>query len=174
MTARMTQMPRWAVQCDRCGRETIPAPTQDEAKNDAKCLGWMLSDSTPIRDLCPDCQSTKWRVLVEKQKDTRQFRELWGWRTPLAAVMALFAEIADEVHPLELNLSRVIAVCEREVGGGWQADPSIIVCTKSSGVCDISCLLDGFNKDFDDDYKWKAVSERAASWLRHVTEENDE
>lgn len=87
-------------------------------------------------------------------------------RDPLAFVLQRLAEIGREKR-VQQNLAYIIAVCEQEVGDGWQADPGGRCGRNENGVCDIWCLLAAF--EFPE--RWRVLGNRAASWLVHLAGE---
>lgn len=114
---------------------------------------WTAPKPTPI---------PKWRQLVD---------EYSGYADdPLAAV--LYNMYAIYLRPRRFDcLARIVAVCEQQVPG-FTAEPY-----NSDGfspyrlVSAFGCSLDHMQPDDSD---WKALGNVAASWLKHLTETDDE
>ena len=51
---------RWFISCDRCGRESQPAPSKAEVNELARKDGWRLGHpNNGGVDLCPDCYAPR-------------------------------------------------------------------------------------------------------------------
>jgi hypothetical protein len=83
---------------------------------------------------------------------------------PLAAVLWLLHRVSllQGVDHSEVAdaLARIVAVCEGQVGDGWKADPDGIVLERV-----VQWLLDPLSRN-----DWKCVADRAAAWLRSLTD----
>ena len=105
----------------------------------------------------------KWREMVEKQST---FAE-----PPLSTVLCNMY-LCTEDHFLLNSLARIVAVCEQQVPG-WKAEPyeandfSTFQLVSAFG----SVLRNPAEPALRD---WQALGEEAASWLKHLTEADDE
>ena len=113
-------------------------------------------------------QSTpKWREMVE-QNNTRA-------AMPLSAVLYGMYAIAsgDYCYPgLHHALARIVAVCEQQVPG-WKAEPY------ESNDFSTFQLVSAFGSVLRTPAEpalrdWQALGEEAASWLKHLTEADDD
>lgn len=113
----------------------------------------------------------RWRRLVDEQ-------DLYP-EPPLPAVLYDLSWLAGatdtesgKVRDRE-SLARIIAVCEREVGDGWQADPDFprVRCSRNDGgpCSDVQCLIDALAKE--EQSRWMVLAGRAAAWLAKLTGE---
>lgn len=108
-------------------------------------------------------QSTpKWRELVEKNNKATD--------DPLSAV--LYNMYAIEREGLPDSLARIVAVCEQQVPG-WKAKPY------ESNDFSTFQLVSAFGSVLRDPAEpalrdWQALGEEAASWLKHLTENEDD
>ena len=106
----------------------------------------------------------KWREMVEKQSTFA--------KPPLAAVLYNMY-LCTEDYFLPNSLAHIVAVCERQVPG-WKAEPY-----NSDGFSVyrlVSAFGDGSSNDKTEpqSYDWMALGDEAASWLKHLTEADDE
>ena len=106
----------------------------------------------------------KWREMVEKQSTFA--------KPPLAAVLYNMY-LCTEDYFLPNSLAHIVAVCERQVPG-WKAEPY-----NSDGFSVyrlVSAFGDGSSNDKTEpqSYDWMALGNEAASWLKHLTEDDDE
>lgn len=94
----------------------------------------------------------KWRVLANAG-----VRNLTS-EDPLTLVLRSLANVADPSKVTTANLARIVAVAESKVGDGWQADPDRV-----RFKCGIQDLIDALPA-------WTTLGNRAASWLRDLTD----
>lgn len=119
----------------------------------------------------------EWRSRVEEwDNPVRTFK------TPLACVLHLLSRIDNDVRldhdpsaaPVALvdDIARVVAVCEQQVGDGWQAD-GIEDVERANTVWYLGREL-FFDSERDgalpDD--WRCLGNAAAQWLRYLTKES--
>lgn len=78
---------------------------------------------------------------------------------PLVVVLESLANVANPRKVTEANLARIVAICEAQVGDGWQADPDDL--TANSLPFLIACVADG---------NWKGLATSSATWLRSLTD----
>lgn len=100
----------------------------------------------------------EWRALVNEVKLPRDLH-------PLAAV--LYDLHCLDVFPrAKKSLARIVAVAEREVGDGWQADPSGWVATPALHAL-LRCAGPGTAWPETD---WQGLANAASAWLRDLTD----
>ena len=105
----------------------------------------------------------KWREMVEKQSTFA--------KSPLSAVLYNLYVIERDGRQVH-SLARIVAVCEQQVQD-WQAVP--YPQGPHSVYRLVSALGDGSsNKEQPQTYDWMALGNEAASWLKHLTEDDDE
>ena len=110
-----------------------------------------------------DQWTPKWREMVDQQSTFA--------KPPLAAVLSNMY-LCTEDHFLLNSLARIVAVCEQQVPG-WKAKPyesndfSTFQLVSAFG----SVLRNPAEPELRD---WRALGEEAASWLKHLTEDDDE
>ena len=113
-----------------------------------------------------DQWTPKWREMVDQQSTFA--------KPPLAAVLSnMYLCTATPSHFLLNRLAHIVAVCERQVPG-WKAEPY-----NSDGFSVyrlVSAFGDGSSNDKTEpqSYDWMALGNEAASWLKHLTEADDE
>jgi hypothetical protein len=107
----------------------------------------------------------EWRRLVDAMPP-KPFAE----RHPLAEILERLAVLdeysdtgVDETRLYQMNIARIVAVCEQQVGDGWQADPDVV----PRGHWGIAWLLVPLSHEPPG---WTMVGNRAAAWLRDLTE----
>jgi hypothetical protein len=95
----------------------------------------------------------EWREWVTAQHD-----EVVGSRaSALEDVLMCLSEV-ERGASKNYALARIVARCEREIGDGWQADPDRV-----RFKCGIQGLIDALPV-------WTTLGNRAASWLRDLTD----
>ena len=124
-----------------------------------------LKALTEVRDII-DPPNPKWRQMVD---------ERLGWAAELPSPLgSTLRELADLEYgkvdsyadPTTLCLARIVAVAEAQVGDGWQADPDDWPDSWDDPV-DVWSLLDAL---CDTEDKWQSIGDRAATWLRSLTD----
>jgi hypothetical protein len=108
-------------------------------------------------------QSTpKWRQLVEKQSTFA--------KPPLADVLYNMYLCTEDYFLLN-RLAHIVAVCERQVPG-WKAEPY------NSDGFSVYRLVSAFKYSLThiqpNDNDWKTLGNEAASWLKQLTEADDD
>ena len=111
-----------------------------------------------------DQWTPKWREMVDRNNTFATW--------PLHAVMYNLYVIERD-DGLSHSLARIVAVCEQQVPG-WKAEPY-----NSDGFSVyrlVSAFGDGSSNDKTEpqSYDWMALGNEAASWLKHLTEADDE
>ena len=118
-----------------------------------------------VRDII-DPPKPKWREAVD---------EKFGWAagtpSPLGSTLRELADLEygkvdSYADPTTLCLARIVAVAEAQVGDGWQADPDDWPDSWDDPV-DVWSLLDAL---CDTEDKWQSIGDRAAAWLRSLTD----
>lgn len=114
-----------------------------------------------VRDII-DPPNPKWRQMVTEEYDAL----LDEFKQPsLPTVLAAITSISwDEDEGPQDGLARIVAVCEREVGDGWQADPERV----HPGFWGVAWLLVPLSHEPPD---WAVVGDRSAAWLRSLKDE---
>ena len=135
-------------------REWANQPVTDGAQ--LASLNWYREAQRQVRDII-DPPKPKWREMVTEEYDAL----LDEFKQPsLPTVLAAITSISwDEDEGPQDGLARIVAVCEREVGDGWQADPERV----HSGFWGVAWLLVPLSHEPPD---WAVVGDRAAAWLR--------
>ena len=115
-----------------------------------------------------DQWTPKWREMVDQQST---FADTFAGQ-PLAAVLYNMYLCTEDYFLLN-RLAHIVAVCERQVPG-WKAEPY-----NSDGFSVyrlVSAFGDGSSNDKTEpqSYDWMALGEEAASWLKHLTEADDD
>ena len=135
----------------------------DEAERLAAILSEALEEHGFPR-VTPD-PVPEWRRLVDAMPP-KPFAE----RHPLAEILERLAVLdeysdtgVDETRLYQMNIARIVAVCEQQVGDGWQADPDVV----PRGHWGIAWLLVPLSHEPPG---WTMVGNRAAAWLRDLTE----
>ncbi len=111
----------------------------------------------------------KWRVLANAG-----VRSLTS-EDPLTVVLRSLANVADPNKVTSANLARIIAVCEAQVGGGWQADPSGWVATPALHAL-LRCVAGdptGPGTAWPET-DWQGLANAASAWLRDLTDLTEE
>ena len=111
----------------------------------------------------------QWRRLVDQQHQDLADLRADGRYEALSDVLeclSVHASAQSQPHDRALALARVVAVCEQQVGDGWQADPDDWPNSWDDPV-DVWSLLDAL---CDTEDKWQSLGDRAATWLRDLTD----
>lgn len=151
---------------------------------DGKPIPTLLADAAPVPPGCPACDGVagtecrcdshgpvpQWRQKVDREHEQIEANIADGWSAPdpLAYALECLASI-DRGVSVAVNLAYIVALCERELGDGWLADPDLIEHHGDGGVCDMDCLLDALA--MGGVARWIALAGRGASWLRSITED---
>lgn len=107
----------------------------------------------PIRDII-DPPKPKWRQMVNEEAE----KSLIG--TPIGAVLYHLSHVANpSEYDAAFELANIVAVCEKRVGDGWQADPERV----HPGFWGVAWLLVPLSHEPPD---WAVVGDRSAAWLR--------
>ena len=122
-----------------------------------------LKALTEVRDII-DPPKPKWREAVD---------ERLGWAAELPSPLgSTLRELADLEYgkvdsyadPTTVCLARIVAIAEAQVGDGWrQADPERV----HPGFWGVAWLLVPLSHEPPD---WAVVGNRAAAWLRSLTD----
>ena len=123
----------------------------------------------PIRDII-DPPRAKWRQEVDD----------WVAEVPYPLGSTLreladleYGKVDSYAYPTTVRLARIVAICEAQVGDGWQADPACW-----SGTVTLHTLIDRLSCDEEDDYytpvgkvtDWQGLGHAAAAWLCSLTD----
>ena len=102
----------------------------------------------------------EWRRMVDAQARLHQ-----GESNPLGHALLMLSDLTSYAHDDRTRtcLARIVAVCEAQVGDGWQADPDVV----PRGHWGIAWLLVPLSHEPPG---WTMVGNRAAAWLRDLTE----
>ena len=121
--------------------------------------------------VCEQCHppTPKWRESVDRCVKAFPSDPLGDVLMHLSALSAPKADDATR----EWHLAHIIAVCEAQVGDGWEADPACW-----SGTVTLHTLIDRLSCDEVDDYytpvgkvtDWQGLGHAAAAWLRSLTD----
>ena len=86
-----------------------------------------------------------------------------GESNPLGHALLMLSDLTSYAHDDRARtcLARIVAVCEAQVGDGWQAEPT--------PPCELGDLLFVL-ADADGNVMWRQIGEAAAAWLRDITE----
>ena len=148
------------VACGVCRPEPVPeCCTDGTCPTCAPLMAWAdyRKDYEP-RDSAPEPDPEpvpEWREWVTAQHD-----EVVGSRaSALEDVLMCLSEV-ERGASKNYALARIVARCEREIGAGWrwQADPDRV-----RFKCGIQDLIDALPA-------WTTLGNRAASWLRDLTD----
>ena len=110
-----------------------------------------------VRDII-DPPKPKWRQMVNEEAE----KSLIG--TPIGAVLYHLSHVANpSEYDAAFELANIVAVCEKRVDDGWQADPDRV----PVGHWGISWLLVPLSQEPP---AWHVLGDRAAAWLRSLTD----
>lgn len=123
---------------------------------------------TPDPDPVP-----RWRQMVDGWN--AQYAATGRPGGPLAAVLQLLSEAAvcdgSDVSDVAAHLlARIVAVAEREVGDGWQAEPVRGWTTQDSALGLAQSLISGSGGSLVAE-DWRQLGCQAAAWLRDLTQD---
>ena len=142
--------------------EKIEALRQWVRQNDQPDFGTFatghLKAVTEVRDII-DPPKPKWRESVDRCVKAFPSDPLGDVLMHLSALSAPKADDATR----EWHLAHIVAVCEAQVGDGWQADPERV----HPGFWGIAWLLVPLSHEPPD---WTVVGHRSAAWLRSLTD----
>lgn len=120
-----------------------------------RCMICNIELLNPIRDII-DPPAPQWRQMVDALP-----RDVTG--THLGAVLYHLSHVANPDHyNVAEELANIVIVCEVAVGG-WQADPERV----HPGFWGVAWLLVPLSHEPPD---WAVVGDRAAAWLRSLTD----
>ena len=108
----------------------------------------------PIRDII-DPPRAKWRQEVDDWVAEVPY--------PLGSTLRELADLEYGAEPTTVRLARIVAICEQEVGDGWRANPDRV----PVGHWGISWLLVTLSHEPP---AWRVLGDRAAAWLRSLTD----
>ena len=150
----------WTIHCDRYVGHAGPHTA---------VLTYINGEAEPA--LAPE-----WRRLVDdnKQPYRSESNPLGLDRSesnPLGLVLLALSDLTtthSDARGLD-DLARIVAVCEAQVGGGWQADPEDdpYGCRDAWGLL-IVFTANAVGKAMESD--WQDLANAAAAWLRFITE----
>ena len=109
-----------------------------------------------VRDII-DPPKPKWREAVDFTA-----RSIFTDVDPLADVLSALSVLAAGDDVVD-SLAHVVAICEAQVGDGWQAYPERV----HPGHWGIAWLLVPLSHEPPD---WTVVGDRSAAWLRSLTD----
>ena len=114
-----------------------------------------------VRDII-DPPKPKWREMVDLAARSVTARDIFTDVDPLADVLSALSVLAagDDVA---VSLAHVVAICEKRADDGWQADPERV----PPGFWGVAWLLVPLSHEPPD---WAVVGDRAAAWLRSLTD----
>ncbi len=129
--------------------------TVDKGSKAAEALAWFEGAAALAKP--------KWRAMVDEQSTFA--------KPPLSTVLYNMY-LCTEDHFLLNSLARIVAVCERQVPG-WKAKPY------ESNDFSTFQLVSAFGSVLRNPAEpalrdWQALGEEAASWLKHLTEADNE
>ena len=111
-----------------------------------------------VRDII-DPPKPQWRESVDRCVKAFPSDPLGDVLMHLSALSVPKADDATRAW----HLANIVAVCEDQVGDGWQADPERV----HSGFWGIAWLLVPLSHEPPD---WTVVGHRSAAWLRSLTD----
>ena len=123
----------------------------------------------PIRDII-DPPVPKWRRIVDKHETIPATDPNCPPQYALSEILFALHRIADE-RPESNYLAQIVAICEAQVGDGWQVDPEDAYSLPSADVDQytVRWLLDSLVRYFEP-ANYLNTGNRAAYWLRHLTD----
>ena len=141
--------------------------TDAEAERLAAVLNEAIEYHGLARVVKPQVEPTpevpEWRRMVDEART--------HWPHPLASVLSSLANIDGySDYDDRPDLARIVAVCEQEVGDGWQADPDAGQSTGSAWRL-MSALADSSLR-VPTESDWRCLGNAAAAWLAHLTGES--
>ena len=124
-------------------------------------------ESTTVVEPVPE-----WRRLVDAADGDPDCRP---YDSPLVSVLDHLTTLAFEDLSAEgrkAALARIVAVCEAQVMGGWQADPERSLGRFPGTAWGLTKALatSGGGQSEPDREDWEALASDAAAWLRDLTE----
>jgi hypothetical protein len=129
---------------------------QNEGADDPWNYGYLVAIDKVLRFIDPP--KPKWRQMVNEEAE----KSLIG--TPIGAVLYHLSHVANpSEYDAAFELANIVAVCEKRVDDGWQADPDRV----PVGHWGISWLLVTLSHEPP---AWRVLGDRAAAWLRSLTD----
>lgn len=178
----------WTIHCDRYVGHTgphaaaltyqdakpEPAPVPDDESPDGLVYdAWCVIANAPVPGWgfsgFPTPEGKEWIEAAKRWRDA--WRETLDadpepepvpeWRRMVDAQARLHQGESNPLGRARTCLARIVAVCEAQVGDGWQAEPT--------PPCELGDLLFVL-ADADGNVMWRQIGEAAAAWLRDITE----
>lgn len=128
---------------------------QNEGADDPWNYGYLVAIDKVLRFIDPP--KPKWRQMVDLTA-----RSIFTDVDPLADVLSALSVLAAG-DAVAVSLAHVVAMCEAQVGDGWQADPERV----HPGFWGVAWLLVPLSHEPPD---WAVVGHRSAAWLRSLTD----
>lgn len=150
--------PEW---CD-CGERDLDRLRDSQVGDVRHSREWCgkVTDPEPV---------PQWRQMVGQAAG---LMDAWMLPTPLGTALDILSYLEMYPRPIDdiIRLSRLVALCEAQVGDGWQADPDEPRAHphESQRQCDLECLLRAVGWRYE--ARWKPLGTRAATMLRDLTE----
>ena len=152
-------------------REWANRPVTDGAQ--LASLNWYREAQREVRDII-DPPKPKWRQMVDEwalvvSTDTVQKVDEWALFLGSLSGIARSGPSVSERATGD-RLAQIVAICEKRVDDGWQADPdsNAYGCAEQDEY-DVFHLLDPL-ANLTEPLCWKRVGDRAAAWLRSLTD----
>jgi hypothetical protein len=117
-------------------------------------------------DTCQGCAAPvpEWRQLVNDERRDPKADAL----ADVLEDLSVIASARDDYPPYG-ELARIVAVCEAQVGDGWQADPSEWPMTPNLTTLLVYLTDSGYGEP-----RWANLANAAAAWLRDLTDGGDD
>ena len=109
----------------------------------------------------------QWRALVAEQ-----YKHVRDASNPLGEVLLRLSDLtttSNDARGLD-DLARIVAICEAQVGDGWQANPDRYMADRHS-VELLAFSLAEWHSGQGLYVNWKLLGGRASSWLKSLTED---
>lgn len=121
--------------------------------------------NTPSNHVCKQAQRQVRDIIDPPKPKWRQEVDDWVAEVPssLGSTLRELADLEYGDDPTTVCLARIIAICEAQVGDGWEADPDRV----PEGHWGISWLLVPLSHEPP---AWHVLGDRAAAWLRSLTD----
>lgn len=118
----------------------------------------------------------EWALVVSAVQKGYEWAGVVSTNSTLADVLGTLSGIARSGPSVSERatgdrLAQIVAICEKRVDDGWQADPdsNAYGCAEQDEY-DVFHLLDPL-ANLTEPLCWKRVGDRAAAWLRSLTDE---
>ena len=149
-------------------REWANEPVDYDADNQDFVNGLFYA-KRKVRDII-DPPKPKWRQIVDLTARSITARSVFTDVDPLADVLSALSELAagDDVA---VSLAQVVAICEAQVGDGWQADWTgwgLDGRWHTAWGLLVALANDGGYQPSESD--WRHTGRVAAHWLRSLTD----